>query len=75
MKHGGGGGGGSIMAWACFAASWLGQPANNEFWIIPANSKEKRQDILSRIDSRKHGSCSKTTTPKHTSHSTKEEQS
>ncbi len=42
VKHGGG----SIMARTAFHHWW-----NNEFWIIPANSKGKHQDICLRTES------------------------
>ncbi len=54
MKHGGD----SIMAWACFAASWPGQPAiidgtmNSE--LYQQILKENHQDICSRTESQEN---------------------
>ncbi len=70
VKHGGG----SIMAWACFCCI-LARTAchhwwNNEFWIIPANSKRKLQDICLRTESQENVGHAARQQPQ--SHSTKE---
>ncbi len=44
-----------VVSWLGLVLLHLGQDSlNNEFWIIPANSKEKRQDICLGIESQEN---------------------